>query len=141
MRGMRRGERAARGGKRRGAVDGTAVPRRGHLRRRLGVKLVLVVTALAVARLAAAGLTTGVPHGTGLPKGPAGLENEHIARKAHEKEDLRQYVDRSGRLRPDLWRKGVRRFRRLRVSTTWGQSRDTSTSCRRPRGPRSARHP
>jgi len=47
---------------------------------------------------------------------PRGLENEQELRKKHEKEFLKQHSDASGKVRQDLWRKGVQRQKQMQVA-------------------------
>src|SRR6266542_4004978 len=48
-----------------------------------------------------------------------GLANEKKFREQYEQEFRDTHSDKAGRLRSDLWRKGISDFRRMPISATW----------------------
>ncbi len=59
---------------------------------------------------------------------PRGLENEQELRKKHQEEFLKQHSDASGKVRPDLWRKGVQQQKQMQVAPYIGAKPAVSAS-------------
>jgi len=91
------------------------------MRRLLSVKTILMLSALLLGGLAAA--TTQWRPGWAMVAAFAqdkeksrGLENERERREEHEREFMKDHTDASGRVRPDLWRKGILDYRRMKIA-------------------------
>jgi|SRR5579863_693430 len=46
---------------------------------------------------------------------------EELLRELHRKQLLRQHSDESGRIRPDLWLKGINQFKHMKAGTHFGK--------------------
>src|SRR5262245_46120064 len=45
-----------------------------------------------------------------------GLENDQERREEREREFIKEHTDASGRARPDLWRKGIEDYKRMKIA-------------------------
>ena len=80
--------------------------------RRLWVALLVLVTVTSLG-------IPGVLASGSASAGRGGPEENFKLMRQRERQFLREHSDRFGRVRPDLWQKGIARWSRLPISATW----------------------